>query len=73
MSRIVAIGARDRVEGFTLAGVRVMIADQPEAIRTAWEALGPDVAVALLTPEAHAALTDLLPSRPEVIWTTIPG
>jgi vacuolar-type H+-ATPase subunit F/Vma7 len=73
MTGIVALGARERVEGFALAGVRVMVADEPDAIRAAWGALGPEVAVALLTPAAQAALADLLAARPEVIWTTIPG
>jgi vacuolar-type H+-ATPase subunit F/Vma7 len=72
MSGIVALGARDRVEGFALAGVGVVAADDPAAVRAAWEALGPDVAVVLLTASAQAVLADLLPSRPEVIWTAIP-
>jgi vacuolar-type H+-ATPase subunit F/Vma7 len=72
MSHIVAIGARDRVEGFTLGGVRVLVADEAGAVRAAWQALEADVAVALLTPAAQTALVDLLPSRPDVIWTTIP-
>jgi vacuolar-type H+-ATPase subunit F/Vma7 len=72
VSGIVALGARGRVEGFALAGVRVVAAGDPEAVRVAWTQLGEDVGVLLLTPAAHEALTDLLPSRPELLWTEIP-
>lgn len=58
MAGIVAIGSRDRVEGFGLAGARVVVADDDAAVRRAWAALGPDVAVAVLTPAARAALDD---------------
>jgi vacuolar-type H+-ATPase subunit F/Vma7 len=72
MSRIVALGERRRLEGFTLAGVELIRADDPQAARTAWTGLASDVAVVILTPASHDAIPDLLPLRPDVIWTTLP-
>lgn len=66
MGRIVAIGERARVEGFALAGVEVLVADDPGAVLAAWAALPDDVAVAVLTPAAQAALAALDGSRREV-------
>lgn len=73
MSAIVALGGRARVEGFALAGVQVIGAGDEAAVRAAWAALERDVAVLILTSEAQAALSDLLPTRPGLIWTTLPG
>lgn len=72
MSGIVALGERGRVEGFALAGVRVIAADDPDDVRAAWSGLERDVAVLILTPASQAALSDLLPSRPDLIWTALP-
>jgi vacuolar-type H+-ATPase subunit F/Vma7 len=72
VSAIVALGERRHVEGFALAGVRVVTAEDEAGVRTAWEALGPEVAVVLLTSRAQKCLADLLSSRPEAIWTVIP-
>ena len=73
MSRVVAIGERERVEGFGLAGAEVLVAEDAAAVQVAWDALGSDVGVALLTPAARAALgspEDLLevgPGRPLLV------
>ncbi len=56
MSRIVAIGETERLRGFAFAGVDVIAAESPAAARAAWQALAPDVALVILTPEARAAL-----------------
>jgi len=73
MSAIVALGERSRVEGFELAGVRVVPAEDRAEVRAAWERLGPEVGIVLLTARSRQFLGELLPSRPEVIWTVIPG
>ena len=74
MARVVAIGERARVEGFGLAGVEVVVAEDPAAVRAAWAALGSDVGVALLTPAAHTALgssgddlLEVVPDRPLLV------
>jgi vacuolar-type H+-ATPase subunit F/Vma7 len=56
MSRVVVLGERLLVEGFALAGAEVVAADSAEAARSAWSALGEDVAVVVLTPAAASAL-----------------
>lgn len=56
MARIAVLGEGARVAGFALAGALVLVADDPEQARTAWAALPADVAVAILTPAAAAAL-----------------
>jgi vacuolar-type H+-ATPase subunit F/Vma7 len=72
VSAIVALGERRRLEGFALAGVRVVSAENPAEVRAAWERLGPEVGVVLLTASARECLADLLASRAETIWTVIP-
>ena len=73
VARVVAIGERARVEGLALAGVQVLVAEDASAVAAAWESLGGDVAVAVLSPAAAAALaaldgpwrgTDIVPGRP---------
>lgn len=63
MARVAAIGELTRVQGFALAGVVVLVAADPEAVRTAWSSLDDDVAVVVLTPAAAAALGDEPASR----------
>lgn len=72
MSRIVAVGERRRLEGFALAGVKLLRADTRAEAQAAWSRLDPDVAVVILTPATWTALSDLLVTRPEVIWTMLP-
>lgn len=73
MSRIAAIGAPRELDGFTLAGVELIAADDVADVRTAWSRLDSDVAVLILTPAAERALEDLLPLRSDVIWATLPS
>jgi vacuolar-type H+-ATPase subunit F/Vma7 len=56
MSRIAAIGERERVRGFAFAGVHVAAAEDPQGARAAWRALPADIALVILTPAAHSAL-----------------
>ena len=56
MSRIVAIGERERVHGFSFAGVTVAVADDADVVRAAWRGLPDDVELVILTAAAHAAL-----------------
>lgn len=72
MSRIVAIGEHPRIDGFALAGVQLLAADDADEVRAAWSRLDRDVGVVLLTPEARAALSDVLSLPSRVIWTVLP-
>jgi len=58
VSRVAAIGAQVRVQGFALAGAVVHVAEDAEAARAAWDALADDVAVVVLTPAAARALAE---------------
>jgi vacuolar-type H+-ATPase subunit F/Vma7 len=73
MSRIVAIGERERVHGFAFAGVRVAAAGQPDAVLAAWRALPADVGLVILTRAAHTALVAELSERDQRLWVVMPG
>ena len=73
MSTVAVIGARHLVEGFALAGVAVHPAATPDEARLAFTNLGADTSVIFLTEAASEALAELLPSRREVIWATLPS
>lgn len=60
MGRIAALGIEYRIQGFALAGAVTVAAETPDAVRSAWAALDPDVVLVILTPSAAAALGDLL-------------
>jgi vacuolar-type H+-ATPase subunit F/Vma7 len=72
MSMIAIIGAREVVEGFSLAGVVVHPVNNRDEARQAFSNLGADTSVVFLTEQAVTAVIDLLPSRRDVIWATLP-
>ena len=53
---ILAIGERVRVQGFGLAGMTVVAADDDAAVRAAWRELPDETELVILTASAHAAL-----------------
>jgi vacuolar-type H+-ATPase subunit F/Vma7 len=73
MSGVAAIGERERVRGFAFAGVHVSTAEDPQAVREAWQALPADVAVLILTPAAHAALEVELEGRDQLLRVVMPS
>jgi vacuolar-type H+-ATPase subunit F/Vma7 len=71
MSRIAAIGRWTELAGYALAGVEVVDAGDPGAVRLAWDGLEDDVAVVLMTGEARRSLPDpLLPL--DRLWAVVP-
>ena len=72
MWRVAVLGERAVVEGWALGGARVLPADSPEQVRTAWAALGADVAVVLLTPAAAGALGAGPADRPGLLTVVLP-
>ncbi len=56
MARVAVLGEQVRSQGFGLAGVLVLGAEDDDAVRAAWDALPVDVGVVVLTPRAAAAL-----------------
>ena len=66
------LGEAAAVQGYTLAGAVVLIAEEPEEMRHAWHHLPVSTEVVVLTARAAAALRgDLVPgARP--LTTVIP-
>ncbi|GED83146.1 V-type ATP synthase subunit F [Streptomyces sp. 6-11-2] len=68
MGTVAAIGARTDVCGLALAGVDVLVAEEPDAVREAWRTLPDTVGLVILTPEAAEVLGDAAtapqPARP---------
>ncbi|MGW2209717.1 V-type ATP synthase subunit F [Streptomyces sp. NPDC001781] len=68
MGTVAAIGARTGVCGLALAGVGVVVAEDPDAVRRAWRTLPGTVGLVILTAEAADALGDAVtapaPARP---------
>lgn len=56
--QVVAIGSQADVEGFVLAGVRVVSAATAAGTRQAWDELPAEVAVVVLTPQSASDLGD---------------
>ncbi|WP_206305825.1 V-type ATP synthase subunit F [Actinacidiphila soli] len=56
MGRVAAIGEQARVAGLALAGVTVLVAEEPESVRRAWHDLPQDVALVIVTPAAADTL-----------------
>ncbi len=75
MGRVVVIGERARVAGFTLAGAEVRQADDADAMRAAWPGGESDVALVILTPAAAAATgtdLDLVPKPTSPLVVVLP-
>ncbi len=70
---IVAIGERERLQAFSLAGVRIEPAEGPEAAVAVWRSLPADVSLAILTPSARAALASELAGRDRCLWVVMPS
>ncbi|WP_316770627.1 V-type ATP synthase subunit F [Streptomyces sasae] len=56
MGTVAAIGARTSVGGLALAGVEVLVAEYPDAVRRAWRELPGTVALVILTASAAETL-----------------
>jgi len=58
----VALGEQSLLQGFTLAGVALSVAETDDEVRTAWSALSPEVGMVILTRSAARALDGILDS-----------
>jgi len=63
-ARIAIIGESGKVLEFGLAGAIVLPAEEPEAVLAAWQSLGEDVAVVVLTSRAARTLAGRTASWP---------
>jgi len=68
---LVVLGEAARVSAFALGGATVATAEDPEAVRQAWDALPDDVALVVLTERAAAALDE--DSRNRVLRVVMPS
>ena len=53
---VAALGEQALVEGYPLAGARLVVAETDAEVRQAWDALPDSVGVVILTPRAARAL-----------------
>jgi vacuolar-type H+-ATPase subunit F/Vma7 len=72
MSTIVALGEDDRLVGFVLAGASVIGATTQEEVRDAWNQLGRDVGLVILSARAAGVLEPLLGERTDILTTVLP-
>jgi vacuolar-type H+-ATPase subunit F/Vma7 len=56
MARVTVLGEQVSVQGYALAGAVVLVAEDADAVRMAWDGLTDEVAVVILTPTAARAL-----------------
>ena len=69
---LVALGEASRVSAFALGGATVIAADDPEAVRRAWEMLPDDVSLVVLTEMASDSLRAARPRRDGVLRVVMP-
>jgi vacuolar-type H+-ATPase subunit F/Vma7 len=71
VTRIVAIGQLESVEGYGLAGVELVPAAGPAQVQEAWAGLDAGVGLVLLTPEAAAELDARLAEAEDRLWVVL--
>ena len=69
--RIIAIGEEVLIQGLSLAGCEVVAGGDPRQVLEAWDHIGDDVAVAVLSPAA-ARLVAGRPAPPRLLTVVIP-
>ena len=72
MGSIVALGSTHQIDGFALAGVNVVPARTDAEVTRAWEALGDDVGLVILSASAADALRTALTERPDLLTVVMP-
>ena len=70
---LVVLGEAARVAGFALGGATVVRAEDPDAVRRAWEALPADAGVVVLTERAAAALGPAAAGHDGVLRVVMPA
>ncbi|GAB1333866.1 hypothetical protein ACE1SV_04560 [Streptomyces sp. E-15] len=72
---VAAIGTWTEVSGLALAGVDVLVAEDPDAVRDAWRTLPGTVGLVILTVEAAEALggADTAPAPARPLTVVMPG
>jgi len=73
VSRVVAIGESELVDGYGLAGVQVLPAADAASVRRAYAEVEGDAGLLILTPAAEVALSARLADEPPLVWVVIPA
>ena len=69
---VVALGSGHTLDGFALAGASVVSARTDGDVLCAWDSLGEDVGLVILSAEAALALDAHLQNRPDVLTVVLP-
>lgn len=72
MSTVVALGDDDRLDGFALAGATVITATTDGELRAAWDALGANVGLVVMSPRAAEVLAPVLDERTDLLTAVLP-
>ena len=72
MSSVVALGSDRALDGFALAGVSVVPGASEHEVLRAWERLGDEVGLVILSPLAARTLEPHLQERPDVLTVEMP-
>lgn len=72
MGTVVAIGEQLKVQGWRLAGVVVLAAEDAPSVQRSWEGLDDGVAVVILTPTAAEVLGERLDGRASPLVVVLP-
>jgi vacuolar-type H+-ATPase subunit F/Vma7 len=73
VSRVVAIGEHELVDGYGLAGVEVFSAADPGSMRRAFAEVEGDAGLLILTPAAEAVLAQRLAEPQLFVWVVLPA
>ena len=72
LGNAVAIGGDHRLAGYVLAGVTLLETATDTEVADAWERLGDEVRLVILSTDAAAALESRLGERPDVLTVRLP-
>ncbi|MEV5480082.1 MULTISPECIES: V-type ATP synthase subunit F [Streptomyces] len=72
MGRVAAIGEQVRVAGLALAGVTVLVAEEPDVVRAAWRDVREEAGLVILTPAAADALGPAVLDRIPPLTAVLP-
>ena len=72
MSTVAVLGERALVQGFALAGARILVAENAASVRDQWEPMPNDVLVVIVTPSAAAELPGIRSSADGPMTVVMP-
>lgn len=72
MGRVAVLGEEVSVQGYGLAGAVVVVAEDADAVRAAWDSLDEDVAVVILTQTAAQVLGEALTAGQQPLAVVMP-